>query len=224
MLVIAAGCGAAVVPESADTTTSTTTSGAPATTAMLDSTAPPDPSTSSSETSGTSSEGYELPKLDVAVPDVGPLIETCATEGAALGDVTIVTPSGPFAATHAWWAWHHCCVSLPMLVLADASELEISEGAIITPHVMVRVHGSGKRQESPYIGEYDVGVRDVASTEFDDVMTGVELLEPLDSEVPTEPLPSFVAALTVGAGDWSITGSVNAPYCAAAQSGPCTCE
>jgi hypothetical protein len=221
VLAVISGCGAAVVPEAGDATTSTSSSSAGATTAMLEGTTSLDPSSSSGDSS--SSSGYEMPKLDVAAPDVGPIIDTCASEGAALVDLTIVAPSGPFAATHAWWAWEACCINDPWLVLAATPELEVSDHTILAPHVMVHVPGTWESTE-PYVGPRDVRIRDIDASSFTDPIAGLELAEPLDPEVAPDPAQHFVATFAIDGGGWTITGSVDAPYCAAIQNPACPCE
>jgi hypothetical protein len=207
------GCGTAVVPEGGGaTSSSSSTTGTPATTAMLDGTAPPDPSTSSSETSSTSLDPSDDIKLDTGVTK----IETC-TKGAELDDLAIVTPDGPFAATHAWWAWNYCCKTSPRLVLAASPVIEIADTTIVTPHVLA-IALPPPEDDGPYVGAYDLSLRDLDGNYAVEI-PGLDLLEPIASEKD-----NFVGMFAIDGADWAIAGTVDAPYCAAADSGFCPCE
>ena len=220
---ILAGCAADALPIEAAGSTGTSTGGSPIAIAESSSTHAADASSGPVGTGTDDSGTSEGPRFDVPGPDAPPQIVTCAGAGAEV-DVVMTTPSGPFAPTHAWWAWDFCCVTDPLLVLAEAPELEIRDGVLTTPHVRVYVPGTWERTE-PYLGPREVVVKDVGAGGVGGPLTGFELVEPLDPDVsPETATPDLVGTFAIDGEGWTINGSVTAPYCAAIEVPGCPCE
>lgn len=222
-------CAAPALPIEGGTTTGS--DGGATTTAIAESTSTHDAdgssgtSATSTGTGGTTDDSGQAdgPKFDMPTIDAPNQVATCAGSDAAV-DLDMVTPSGPFAPTHAWWAWEFCCIADPWLVLSEAAELEVRDGVVTTPHVVVYVPGTWERTE-PYVGPRDVVLQDVGASNFGEPIAGFELIEPLDPDVPPDAAtPDLVGTFAIDGKGWAITGSVTAPYCPAIEGPACPCE
>lgn len=184
-------------------TTQTGTSGAPGTT----------------ETSGDDDSG-DHPKLDVSQP----IAAACDPSATQAIDLEITTPSGPFAAAYAWWAWEYCCLPNPRLVLTEVPELEVLGSEITTPHIIVFAPGDGIGS-GPYVGPMPVALTDVDGLELAQPVDGFVLVDPLDPEqLPEGETPPLSATFAIDGSGWTMSGSVTAPYCGAIELPPCPCE
>ena len=225
-LLLACACGPLVADSTGESSTNaTTTSG---TSAIPDDHGtsepfPPSTSTSGASTGAAEASGNELPGSSGGVSlDLGPEIERCEASGSQQIDLVLTGPDGIVATAYGWWGWEVCCVNDPWLVLSDASELELTNGQIITPHFAVYVQGDWD-QRGAYVGPqpiwFDLAGQDVVHE------TGFELLEPLDPELSMEAeQPSFSGAFAIETADWSAQGSVLVPHCKALDTPPCPCE
>jgi hypothetical protein len=225
---IVSACGRAITQHGGESDTSGPGDDT-ATTAMFDATGPQGTrgdtvsSTTGSETGVDETD--DLPKWDVATKlDVGRVLHTCAASEVQAVDLEVVTPSGPFAAAYAWWAWEYCCIADPWLIVTEVPELEVVDRQIATKHVVVFVPGEWG-QRGAYFGELAIGLREGEGGPFSEHETGFVLLEALDPEVPPNgELPLFSATFAIDGNGWTMAGSVTAPYCPEVEGPRCPCE
>lgn len=203
------------------------------------------PSETGGETSAVSSESgagsVTMPMLDggsttsadessTTVPPDEPVLDIGVSEpghcGAGEMDVQleIVTPSGTFAPTHAWWGWNYCCFTYPRLVVAEVGELDVSDpwSASVDPSLEVWLDPL-EDADAPFSGERPATLRAYVDADSSELAAPVALLSPIDPLQPAE-AQTFAASVDVTARGWTVTGTVTAPYCPALDVPFCPCE
>lgn len=181
-------------------------------------------STTTSSSSESESEGDASGDTsDVKMDHPPPMVASCDGVRGQVVDLEITMPDGDYAPTHAWWGWSYCCIEAPLLHISDAPTLEVVDGTLDSPTIEIRLR-QDELHQPPWLGAQNIAVsrEGLAQTELP---MGLELLEVLDPEAPTDaPLPWYRATFAAEGEGWSISGTVEAPYCAALDVPPCPCE
>lgn len=214
-LIVALGCGTTATPDAMDSST-----GASVTSTSSSSTVGISSTSSSSGSSGEGEASGDTSDVKMDLPP--PVTTSCDEVRGQVVELEIMTPDGPYEATHAWWGWSYCCIEAPLLRIADAPMVEIVDGEAVPATINVRLR-QDEMHQPPWLGVQNIAVdRQGAQSELP---MGLELLEVLDPEAPTNaPLPWYRATFAAEGEGWSINGSVEAPYCAALDVPPCPCE